>query len=660
MFKKLLSAMTVMLFVIGMDASAQAVRTHALDARLSAKYAAPVTSVLPIEDNEFWWGYWDGVVDDGLRLLGVGTHTAVPQSYNACVRIAAGSTVGKDKTIEGMRFTFSNHKNIDKVKIWMSNSLPKSPEDANIICQDVPTESLTGMMVPEDQWNEVRFNKPYEIEAGKDVYVGYSFVVVANEDQNDQYPLVVDMANSTQDGGMYLKFTDPSEWTDFKGSQNGDLAVRLLMSGDIQRNSIGIQPQFETIYGAKDQQVSVPVKVDNRGMDGFTNFDITVDVDGDKKPMHIDADGKVEGINKEYTFNIDFNTLSQSGTSNITITVDKVNGKPNECKENTMTGKIVTLSRQAKKKVLVEEFTAFWCGACPTGYVGLQKLRKQFGNDVVLVSLHRNDPIECYDYVDFILATNTVGYPNSHIDRTYMDVYPYVGSGKNGTEGKAGFGGFGLGNDVKALQKILPVAELNVVGAIEGSTLKATATTKFLYSGGTNHSLAFVVTENGMQDEAWSQSNYLTDQKGWGWEQEEPLFDMWVNGDKKVKGVVYDDIAVAARDVQYGIDGSIPAQVVEEEPMEYSVEFNLDEYSVIQDREELYIIAFVIDNATGRIVNADYKKVGEDTGIENVGAGTEASEVARYTIDGRRISTPQNGINIVKYSDGTVKKVVVE
>ena len=34
-------------------------------------------------------------------------------------------------------------------------------------------------------------------------------------------------------------------------------------------------------------------------------------------------------------------------------------------------------------------------------------------------------------------------------------------------------------------------------------------------------------------------------------------------------------------------------------------------------------------------------------------------EVARYTIDGARISTPVQGINIVKYSDGTTRKVIV-
>lgn len=38
----------------------------------------------------------------------------------------------------------------------------------------------------------------------------------------------------------------------------------------------------------------------------------------------------------------------------------------------------------------------------------------------------------------------------------------------------------------------------------------------------------------------------------------------------------------------------------------------------------------------------------------------EVVEVARYTLDGRLISEPQKGMNIVKYSDGSVKKVMIK
>lgn len=45
--------------------------------------------------------------------------------------------------------------------------------------------------------------------------------------------------------------------------------------------------------------------------------------------------------------------------------------------------------------------------------------------------------------------------------------------------------------------------------------------------------------------------------------------------------------------------------------------------------------------------------IGKAPGLE------EATEVARYAVDGRRLATPERGINIVHMSDGSIRKVVV-
>lgn len=52
--------------------------------------------------------------------------------------------------------------------------------------------------------------------------------------------------------------------------------------------------------------------------------------------------------------------------------------------------------------------------------------------------------------------------------------------------------------------------------------------------------------------------------------------------------------------------------------------------------------------------------VTQATGITGTQTSADVREVARFTIDGKRINQPQRGINIVKYSDGTVKKVIVK
>ena len=48
------------------------------------------------------------------------------------------------------------------------------------------------------------------------------------------------------------------------------------------------------------------------------------------------------------------------------------------------------------------------------------------------------------------------------------------------------------------------------------------------------------------------------------------------------------------------------------------------------------------------------------TGIDKVATSTNAKEVSRYSANGQRLSAPTKGLNIVKYSDGSVKKVAVE
>ena len=48
------------------------------------------------------------------------------------------------------------------------------------------------------------------------------------------------------------------------------------------------------------------------------------------------------------------------------------------------------------------------------------------------------------------------------------------------------------------------------------------------------------------------------------------------------------------------------------------------------------------------------------TGIDKVTTSTNAKEVSRYSANGQRLSAPTKGLNIVKYSDGSVKKVAVQ
>ena len=47
-------------------------------------------------------------------------------------------------------------------------------------------------------------------------------------------------------------------------------------------------------------------------------------------------------------------------------------------------------------------------------------------------------------------------------------------------------------------------------------------------------------------------------------------------------------------------------------------------------------------------------------GIEDIKASEETTEIARYDIQGRKIAKPQKGINIIRMSDGTTRKVLIK
>ena len=50
----------------------------------------------------------------------------------------------------------------------------------------------------------------------------------------------------------------------------------------------------------------------------------------------------------------------------------------------------------------------------------------------------------------------------------------------------------------------------------------------------------------------------------------------------------------------------------------------------------------------------------DPTGINNVITSNDAKELSRYSLNGQRLPAPTKGLNIVKYSDGSVKKVAVQ
>ena len=644
MFKKLLSALTVMLFVFGMNAGAQNLQKANLG-KITPKFAGKnvVTSKIELQGSEFWTGYWDGVVNEGTQMVGV---QQTPMDYGCAIHYPAGSKITEGKTIEGIKVSFPDSKNIGDLYVFIATALPKTAEGADICFQQVPDDEITGLENAEDPFNEVRFNKPYEVDPSKDVFIGYFFKVLTGNGNAEKFPCLIQGGPDKKDA-LWLSFGGEA-WADYNGNGFGVLAMQVLMSGEFEDNAVTMGESLGNITGSKGSY-DLPLTVSNAGNNGISSLTVKTTVGDVVSECEVKPEKTITGIGKDYSFVANIKTPDTTGSFDIKVEIVKVNGVE-IAEPATATGKMLLISRIVEHKVLYEEFTGMWCGWCPRGYVACEKIKQVYGDKVVVVAAHNGDALECKDYAKVVKMV--AGFPGCIIDRTF-NVDPYYGSSE---------ADFGVSEDINKLKAIAPIAEIEAKPVINGDILTANAEVKFLFSGdASNYAVGYVITEDGMTNSKWAQANNYAQFKGQGLEDIEPLFDIWVNGKSQVKGIPYGEVAIAAKGIETGIAGSIPAEVQEDVAVTHSVEFDLSMYKKIQNRENMNLVVVLFDKTTGTVINADLTKFTDQTGIEGVEVDNEnVVEVARYTVDGARINGVQKGINLVKYSDGTVKKVIVK
>ena len=175
------------------------------------------------------------------------------------------------------------------------------------------------------------------------------------------------------------------------------------------------------------------------------------------------------------------------------------------------------------------------------------------------------------------------------------------------------------------------------------------------------YGFAYVLTEDGMSSHNWKQANFYNNRTQFYGISDE--LDYFVNAPGTIYNLENNFVAIAADGVKSARTGYLKAPIKADEAQSHTYVFkNINSKKVIQKKENLRVCVLLINTNTGKIENAAKCAISEfkTTGISSVSEGTRtAVEAERYTLDGRRITTPQKGINIVKYSDGRVSKEVV-
>ena len=295
------------------------------------------------------------------------------------------------------------------------------------------------------------------------------------------------------------------------------------------------------------------------------------------------------------------------------------------------------------RRVVCEEGTGTWCGWCVRGLVMLDSIKRSHSDWLIGIAAHSGDPM-ANGYVDAIggWLGSSRGFPCGTVNRTMQsDPGNFISVGRQ------------VFNSEEVLVAMKAEATLNE------DTRNVETTTSLWFADSdsdADYRLAYAILEDDVHqpdDPEYSQGNmYAGGANGamGGYENEPnpvPASRMW-----------YDDVARGYVDDIRGVAGSVPTEINADEEISYSNSFTLPDG--ILDDSKTSVVVMLIDQADDRIVNAVLVPLGSgvQTSISGVTVKHDSTVVAYYTADGRRHTSPQPRLNIVKYADGRTAKYI--
>ena len=580
------------------------------------------------------YGYYQGHEDIGM--FGEGK----PQTYDVAIHVNNPALAGTH--IESVTIPVMDTEGLTNIKVWLSSQL-RVENNLN-----VPDLTQVNVTPAEAGFVTVKFDKPYIIpEEG--VYVGYSFDVDEVTNEETAYPVAVIVQDTP--GGFYMHTSKGFvKWFDLSQMFGANAVMQITVSGSKVYDNAAAPLAGESTYVMSNsgKNIEIGVNIENHGSEGIKSLDLEYSLAGNSGTQHIDLDEPVGGIfGKMYNATLSVPEIKQSGNYTLDVKVTKVNGVDNMDVAPQASTPIIALNTVPKHRTLLEEYTGTWCGWCPRGYVALETLATLYPDDYVLISYHNSDPMEIMDSDSF--PSYVEGFPSAWIDRVWV-ADPYYGHGEKD---------MGVADDMALRAKTFGQADIQLGAQLSesGVSVKVTSEVTFPYNvTDGKYAIEYVLVEDGLTGTGsdWNQSNYYSG----GDNGDMSFFD---EAESSVPGLVFNDVAVLMSQIG-GIEGSVPANVEADKPVTHEYTFylfdalNTSGQKVVQDTNKLKVVALLINQETGEVVNANKVKVGENTGINAIqNNDSKMVAVEYYDLGGRKLSSLQRGANIVviRYADGS-------
>lgn len=604
------------------------------------------------------WGYYMGGID-GLGGLGVSQAATYWIAY-----FVEGNGALKGSSINGVNVPLFSTTNMKDFSVWISKDL-----NTNEVSKDVPMTDLASV-----SYNSIALDEPYAIPA-EGVYVGVKFTISKVATEGDSYPVLLN-DDGMFDKSLFMKTSvqGTTTWANYS-SAYGAFGMQLFVSGVEQPAVSAFPVQVIDVTSLPGGKATTQALIQSDGTEDISSLDYVIEINGEKTSYHKELAAPISGgYNKQFVVELTYTAPVECVGYKAAMSIEKINGKQNPYGEQAVAfgGKVV--SRMAERKTVVEEFTGTGCPWCPRGWVGMEMLKETQPN-FIGIALHlynSTDPMYVADYFRYD-KIGLSGAPSCSVDRRILGVDPYYGSGNSITE------------DFAYCNSVLPEVSVDVTGGFNEDSTKVNVKSdiEYLMDGG-KYSVAYVLVADSLKGEttAWRQANNYASATA-AQVDNDPMLTPFCRGGEYGSSYVYltfNDVMVGSsystitanrftgalsggENQADALTGGEKAGDKESNSYVLTMPTKSTLKSAVRS-DELYVVALVIaDNGT--IANAARSKVMSyddynGTGISAVKDGaSSAVEVARYTLNGTRITAPQKGINVVKMSNGEVRKVVV-
>ena len=581
---------------------------------------APQATIDPAA-GQVWWGYISESDLNAYNAIGIGQANVF---FMAGIYIPANDEEVGSSTIKAVRVHVLSglSSTMSNANVWISKTLPTTLDAADYV-QEVKTL--------EDGANDIALTTPYVVN-NEGFYIGYSVT------STNTYPI---MCCGSQDAPNTFLISYPNsggvmQWSDLNGMGFGKLAFQILVEGGNFVDYSAVPEDFKPAVVELGQTVDVPVNVTSMGAETISSLSYTVTANGTTS-----AEKTINGLSIAYksTAKVSFpiEAAATVGTSAVTITLTKVNGNDNAATNKSATGNVATVEsvRTWPRNVLIEEFTTEKCVYCPQAASGLASFMSTYPELAARVAVACHHDGYYTDWLTVPASTSYCWFYNAG-GGTYAPAFMYDRFAGDDTtpvvnrESNAA----GYKNRVENRLAVESYANIELASAFNADnsqiSVKADCERGWDFSSTPARITLFVTEDNITARSQSGASGTFIHQHvlravnaTWGavldWDNNKSVYEYTFNVDSSWKT---DDLKVIA--FISGYDSTDPTNCVVEN------------------------VSVVVPSAA----STDIK------GVEAV-RGNNTVE-ARYTLDGRQISAPQKGLNIVKMADGSVRKVMVK